>query len=82
MYKCKFMIKHYLSEMSSMGFACKFIYSLLAGRLLCLLAESLHVCFYAALTQWVVSFRASVEEKYAKELLSLSKKVCGHSEMK
>uniref|UniRef100_A0A3Q4MMW6 Proline-serine-threonine phosphatase-interacting protein 2-like n=1 Tax=Neolamprologus brichardi TaxID=32507 RepID=A0A3Q4MMW6_NEOBR len=25
--------------------------------------------------------RASVEEKYAKELLSLSKKVCGHSEM-
>lgn len=50
MYKCKFVIKHYLSEMSSMGFACKFIYSLLAGRLLCLLAESLHVGFYAALT--------------------------------
>uniref|UniRef100_A0A669CE97 Proline-serine-threonine phosphatase interacting protein 2 n=1 Tax=Oreochromis niloticus TaxID=8128 RepID=A0A669CE97_ORENI len=26
-------------------------------------------------------YQASVEEKYAKELLSLSKKVCGHSEM-
>lgn len=28
------------------------------------------------------SFRASIEEKYAKDLLSLSKKVCGHNEMK
>ncbi|XP_016102664.1 proline-serine-threonine phosphatase-interacting protein 2-like [Sinocyclocheilus grahami] len=26
--------------------------------------------------------RAAIEEKYAKELLGLSKKVCGHSEMK
>lgn len=28
------------------------------------------------------SFRASIEEKYAKDLLGLSKKVCGHNEMK
>ncbi|CAB1318113.1 unnamed protein product [Coregonus sp. 'balchen'] len=26
--------------------------------------------------------RASIEEKYAKELLGLSKKMCGHNEMK
>jgi len=30
----------------------------------------------------VVSSRAAVEEKYAKDLLGLSKKVCGHNEMK
>lgn len=30
----------------------------------------------------LVYFRASIEEKYAKDLLGLSKKVCGHAEMK
>jgi len=29
-----------------------------------------------------IHFRAAIEEKYAKDLLGLSKKVCGHSEMK
>lgn len=45
--------------------------------------KPLNYCVHAELIWFlVVSFRATIEERYAKDLQSLSKKVCGHNEMK